>query len=90
MPWQECALADTRKKHLQHAAERKNSLDIRECGRLGGTDEEKVPAVVPYVHQNRGDRGTEPITKIAEGQGGKEHQHRPYRAMVPEVTDRKQ
>ena len=65
-------------------------MDIGGSGRLRGTDEDEVPAVVPHVHQNRWDRGTEPITKIAEDQGGKEHQDRPYRAMAPEVTDRKQ
>ena len=80
----------TNEKILAAWSARKNSLEIGEYGRLRGTDEEKVPAVIPHVHQNRGNRGAEPITKIAEGQGGKEHQDCPYRAMAPEVTDRKQ
>lgn len=31
----------------------------------------KYPPLYSHVYQNRGDHGTEPITKIAEGQEGK-------------------
>ena len=65
-------------------------LEVGLCGKLRGVDEEKIPAVVPHVHHNRGDRGIESIPQIAKDQRGEEYQGTPDWAMAPEVKDCKQ